>query len=97
MLLQVPLDWREEHKNGSVFNAPTLRRLAILAGLDLASFARCFQSGRHAVEVNRISKLARQMRVFATPSFIVGRSDMSHRYDERYKNHKGGAVQVELC
>ena len=26
MLLQIPLDWREEHKNGSVFNAPTLRR-----------------------------------------------------------------------
>lgn len=72
LLLQVPLSWQQEHQNGSVFNAPTLRRLAVLAGLDLASFARCFRSGRHAVEVHRVSKLARQMRVYATPSFIVG-------------------------
>jgi hypothetical protein len=27
--------YAEEHKNGSVFNAPTLRRLAILAGKGL--------------------------------------------------------------
>lgn len=41
------------------------------------------QSGRHAVEIHRVSKLARRIRVFATPSFILGRSDMSHKYDER--------------
>lgn len=33
MLLQVPLNWRDEHKNGSVFNAPTLRRGSALPPL----------------------------------------------------------------
>ena len=72
-------------------NRTLLWRLAILAGLDIGSFARCFQSGRHAVEIHRVSKLARQMRVYATPSFLIGRSDMSHKYDERYA--RGGVFE----
>lgn len=38
-----------------------------------------------------MSKLARQMRVYATPSFLIGRSDMSHKYDERYA--RGGVFE----
>ena len=53
-----PMDGRMD-QNEADGRTPAPRRLAILAGLDIGSFARCFQSGRHAVEIHRVSKLAR--------------------------------------
>ena len=60
-----------------MFTGAMLKRLAHLGGLNLKAFASCFQSQRHVDEVHVISKLARKMGVFSTPTFFIN--------DKRYE------------
>ena len=60
-----------------MFTGAMLKRLAHLARLNLKGFASCFQSERHVDEVHVISKLARRMGVFSTPTFFIN--------DKRYE------------
>ena len=70
LLFQVDLG-KKPKGAATVFNGALLKRLADLAELDLKSFARCFRSGRHKQEIERISQLARRMGVVGTPHFII--------------------------
>jgi len=72
LLFQVDLSNRSaaEAEDIDIFDAALLKRIAHLAGLDMFSFGKCFNSHRHKLEVRRISQLARDLGVHATPSFL---------------------------
>mmetsp|Transcript_12865 Transcript_12865/g.27152 ORF Transcript_12865/g.27152 Transcript_12865/m.27152 type:complete len:339 (-) Transcript_12865:143-1159(-) len=73
LLFQTDLSDRAaaEAEDIDIFDAHLLKRIAKLASLDMYSFAKCFSSGRHRDEVKRISQLARDLGIHATPSFLV--------------------------
>ncbi|KAK3267061.1 hypothetical protein CYMTET_24358 [Cymbomonas tetramitiformis] len=65
-------DLTEKHKEGKeIFDVPMLRRIAVLAGLDMTAFAKCYHSRRYVDEVKRISQLARNLGIHATPTFMI--------------------------
>lgn len=51
---------------------PLLRELALRSGMDSAQFDRCYQSKETAGQIRELTKLARQLSVNATPTFLVG-------------------------
>mmetsp|Transcript_11898 Transcript_11898/g.20090 ORF Transcript_11898/g.20090 Transcript_11898/m.20090 type:complete len:333 (-) Transcript_11898:44-1042(-) len=74
LLFQVDLSnysYALDAEDMDVFNAQLLKRIGKLASLDMYSFAKCFSSGRHRDEVRRISQLARDLNIHATPSFLI--------------------------
>ena len=57
LLFQVDLTNRTaaEAEDIDIFDAGMLKRIAVLAGLDMYSFAKCFNSGRHRPEVRGLN------------------------------------------
>eukprot|EP00238_Polyblepharides_amylifera_P015002 CAMPEP_0196581004 /NCGR_PEP_ID=MMETSP1081-20130531/31912_1 /TAXON_ID=36882 /ORGANISM="Pyramimonas amylifera, Strain CCMP720" /LENGTH=334 /DNA_ID=CAMNT_0041901079 /DNA_START=113 /DNA_END=1114 /DNA_ORIENTATION=+ len=73
LLFQVDLTNRTaaEADDIDIFDNMIFKRIGLLAQLDMFSFAKCFNSGRHKDEVKRISQLARNLGIHETPTFLV--------------------------
>jgi len=77
----------------SIFTGAVLRHVAEVAGLDIESFLSCHASQRHRDEVEALSRLAADLGVHGTPSFLVGPGLLPNKWERQaMRDHHGGVA-----